>query len=239
MRLSAEPSRPRRSTPTCWPFRSTGRTGAHRRARRARCRRRGGHPPCARLGRVRASGALHRAGRRRANSPVDRILLVNGVRRGRGAVAGAADRISRDATAAGNGRASLALWLRDGEDDDGLRRGRRRRAAGIYRPYAYYGRVRDTEAMLRSVEEVLFVGDRCRPGRARPRRDPWPRESSSVGPWPTAPRTTSLRRRWREVARELTADGCSVEVLGVDGDAAPSAWGRCSVWARGPPTSRG
>ena len=93
--------------------------------------------------------------------PVGKILIVNGVRRGRGAWR--ARRIGSTATRRlqGRGARTLALWLRDGEDADGY-------AAAVvgapgHLPSDEHLRPRrDTEAMLRSVEELILVGGRTR-----------------------------------------------------------------------------
>jgi leucyl aminopeptidase len=148
--------------------------------------------------------------------PVDRILLVNGVRRGRGPWR--ARRIASTATRRLQGMAAprMALWLRDGEDDDGYTAAGIGARQGIYRPYAYYGRVRDTAAMLRSVEEVVFVGESV-PGQDVLGRAEIQAEGVEFG------RTLANRasndlfpETMAQIAREMTADGCSVEVLGVD-----------------------
>ena len=90
--------------------------------------------------------------------PCRKVLLVNGVRRGRGAW-----RARRMASTAvrrlqGRGATTLALWLRDGEDEDAFAAAIVGAQQGTYRPTGIYGRVRDTEAMKRSVEELVLVG---------------------------------------------------------------------------------
>jgi leucyl aminopeptidase len=92
------------------------------------------------------------------STAADKILLVNGVRRGRGNWR--ARRIASTATRRlqGRGVERMALWLRDGEDADGFTSAAVGALQGTYRPYAYYGRVRDTPAMLRSVPEVVLIG---------------------------------------------------------------------------------
>ena len=145
----------------------------------------------------------------------EKVLLVNGIRRGRGAWR--ARRMASTATRRlqGRGAASLALWLRDGEDADGYAAAMVGALQGVYRPHAIYGRVRDTEAMLRSVEELILVGE------DPPAADALDRaiilaEGVEFG------RTLANRaandlypERMAEVARELQADGCTVEVLDV------------------------
>jgi leucyl aminopeptidase len=145
----------------------------------------------------------------------DKVLLVNGIRRGRGAWR--ASRMASTATRRlqGRGAASLALWLRDGEDVDGYAAATVGALQGVYRPHAIYGRVRDTKAMLRSVEELILVG------QDPPAQDELDRaiimaEGVEFG------RTLANRaandlypEKMAEVARELEADGCTVEVLDV------------------------
>ena len=149
------------------------------------------------------------------NLPVRKILLVNGVRRGRGPWR--ARRIASTATRKlqGMGATRMALWLRDGEDDDGFTAAAVGALQGTYRPYATYGRVRDTDATLRSVQEVVFVGENL-PSQAVLDQALAVAEGVEFG------RTLANRasndlypEKMAEVARELTADGCSVEVLDV------------------------
>jgi leucyl aminopeptidase len=146
----------------------------------------------------------------------DKILLVNGVRRGKGAWR--ARRIGSTATRRlqGRGVERMALWLRDGEDEDGFISAAIGASQGTFRPHAYYGRVRDTEAMLRSVEEVVLVGERA------PAQEVLDR-AAAIAEGVEFGRTLANRasndlypEAMAEVARELAADGCSVEVLGVD-----------------------
>ena len=145
-----------------------------------------------------------------------KILLVNGVRRGRGAwrarrVASTASRRLQ-----GRGARSLALWLRDGEDADGFAAAAIGARQGTFRPYAHYGRVRDTPDSMRSVEELILIGDGAPPDDAMDRaailadgveygRILANRASNDLFP-----------ERMADEARQLTADGCTVEVLGVD-----------------------
>ncbi|HEX7173511.1 MAG TPA: M17 family peptidase N-terminal domain-containing protein, partial [Candidatus Limnocylindria bacterium] len=90
--------------------------------------------------------------------PAERLLLLNAGLRGRGALR--ARRLAAVATRRLNGRGAgtLAIWLRDGEDDDAWAAAAAGAISGTYRATAIYGRVRDTEAMNRSVDEVLFIG---------------------------------------------------------------------------------
>jgi len=150
------------------------------------------------------------------NLPVRKILLVNGVRRGRGPWR--ARRMASTATRRlqGTGAARMAFWLRDGEDADGYAAAAVGAVQGTYRPYATYGRVRDTAAMLRSVEELVLIGEEP-PDSATLERAGIIADGVEFG------RTLANRaandlypERMAEVARELTADGCTVEVLGVD-----------------------
>ena len=125
--------------------------------------------------------------------PVEHILIVNGVRRGRGPwrarrMAGVATRALQ-----GKGATRLALWLRDGEDADGFEAAAVGAMAGTYRPMDLYGRTRDTAAMKRNVEEVVLLdGDQT--AWIGPR--PWPRGSRGVVTWPTGRPMTCIRRRW-------------------------------------------
>src|SRR5919109_840861 len=146
--------------------------------------------------------------------PVDRLLLVNGGTRGRGAWR--ARRVAAVATRRlqGRGAPRMALWLRDGEDDDVWEAAAIGAMAGTYRPTAIYGRVRDTDAMGRSVEEVICLGSASQAALDRGLalgegvafgRDLANRSANDLYP-----------ERMAEVARELEADGCSVEVLEPD-----------------------
>ena len=147
---------------------------------------------------------------------VDKILLVNGVRRGRGPWR--ARRMASTATRRlqGRGATRMALWLRDGEDVDGFAAAAVGALQGTYRPHRIYGRVRDTEAMLRSVEELILVGEGA-PESAELERAVILAEGVEFG------RTLANRasndlypEKMAQVARELEADGCTVEVLGVE-----------------------
>ena len=145
----------------------------------------------------------------------EKILLVNGVRRGRGAWR--ARRIASTATRRlqGRGVERLALWLRDGEEDDAYVAAVVGAQQGTYRPHATYGRKRDTTAMLRSVEEVILLGEHA-PDAATLERALHLAEGVEFG------RTLANRasndlypEKMAAMARELEADGCSVEVLDV------------------------
>jgi leucyl aminopeptidase len=145
----------------------------------------------------------------------ERILLVNGVRRGRGPWR--ARRIASTATRRlqGHGVERMALWLRDGEDEDGFVAAGIGALQGTYRPHAYYGRVRDTADMLRSVEEVVLIGEGA-PSAEVVDRAMAMAEGVEFG------RTLANRaandlypEKMAEVARGLEADGCSVEILDV------------------------
>jgi leucyl aminopeptidase len=144
--------------------------------------------------------------------PVDRLLLLNAGTRGRGAFR--ARRLATVATRRMNGRGArtLALWLRDGEDEDAWAAAAAGSVAGTYRSTAIYGRVRDTEAMARSIDEVVFVGGASQAAVDR---------GAIVGEGVAFGRDLANRsandlypERMAEIAMELTEDGCEVEVLG-------------------------
>ena len=146
--------------------------------------------------------------------PVGKILIVNGVRRGRGAWR--ARRIASTATRRlqGRGAPTLALWLRDGEGEDAVSAAVIGAVQGTYRPTSVYGRVRDTPAFLRSVEDLVLLNG---PDQAVLDRALVVAEGVEFG------RTLANRSsndlypaKMAEVARGLEADGCTVEVLGVD-----------------------
>ncbi|HEX2141966.1 MAG TPA: aminopeptidase, partial [Candidatus Limnocylindria bacterium] len=144
------------------------------------------------------------------------LLLVNAVRRGRGAWR--ARRMASTATRRlqGHGVERMALWLRDGEDEDGYTAAVVGAMQGTYRPFATYGRVRDTPAMLRSVPEVLLVGEGA-PAQEVIDRAAHIAEGVEFGRTLANRATNDLYpEKMAEVARELTADGCQVEVLGVE-----------------------
>lgn len=145
---------------------------------------------------------------------VARVLLVNGVRRGRGPWR--ARRIASTATRRlqGRGARTMALWLRDGEDADGFTAAVVGAVQGTYRPWSHYGRVRDTPAMNRSVEELILLGG---PDQETLDRAAILADGVELG------RTLANRsandlypERMAEIARGFEPDGCSVEVLGVE-----------------------
>jgi leucyl aminopeptidase len=87
---------------------------------------------------------------------------------------------------------------------------------GTYRPFAYYGRVRDSQDMLRSVEDVLLIGDGA-PEQGVLDRAMIIAEGVEFGRSLANRAANDLYpEKMGEVARELTDDGCTVEVLGVD-----------------------
>jgi len=143
--------------------------------------------------------------------PVRHLLLLNAAGRGRGPWR--ARRLAAAATRRLNGRGAptLALWLRDGEGDDEWTAAASGAVSGIYRPTDIYGRARDTDAMKRSVEEVLCLGGASQEALDRGGiigeglsfgRDLANRAANDLTPEGMA-----------AVARELTADGCTVEIL--------------------------
>ncbi len=146
--------------------------------------------------------------------PVGHLLLINAGARGRGAWR--ARRVGAVATRRLNGRAApkLALWLRDDEDDDAWTAAAAGAVAGTYRSTDVYGRVRDTDAMKRSVEEVLCIGATSQEALDR---------GAEVGEGIAFGRNLSNRsandlypERMAEEARRLEADGCTVEILEPD-----------------------
>ena len=143
--------------------------------------------------------------------PAGRVLLLNAGARGRGSFR--ARRLGAVATRQLNGRGatSLALWLRDGEGDEAWAAAVAGAVAGTYRATAVYGRVRDTDAMKRSVTELVCVGSPSQDALDRGLeigegtafgRDLANRSANDLSP-----------ERMAEAARELEADGCTVEVL--------------------------
>ncbi|HEV8054212.1 MAG TPA: M17 family peptidase N-terminal domain-containing protein, partial [Candidatus Limnocylindrales bacterium] len=139
--------------------------------------------------------------------PSGRLLLLNAGARGRGAWR--ARRLAMVATRQLNGRgaATLALWLRDGEGDNAWAAAAAGAVAGTYRATAVYGRVRDTDAMKRSVAEVLCIGAGSQDALDRGTeigegmafgRDLANRSANDLSP-----------ERMADVALELTADGCT------------------------------
>lgn len=142
------------------------------------------------------------------------ILLVASGRRGRGAW-----RARRSASKAarrlqGRGAMSMAYWLRDGEGADAYVAAAIGASQGTYRPYAFYGRVRDTPAMLRSVEELVLIGqeapDQAVLDEAMAIADgvEWGRELSNRSANDLYP------EKMAELARGLVDDGCTVDILG-------------------------
>jgi len=143
--------------------------------------------------------------------PVERLLLLNGGMRGRGAFR--ARRLAAVATRRLNGRGArtLAIWLRDGEGDDELAAAAAGAVSGTYRATAIYGRVRDTDEMRRSVDEVLFLGgsqDAIDRGAIIGEALTFGRDLANRSANDLYPETMA------EVARGLEGDGCTVEVLG-------------------------
>ena len=145
---------------------------------------------------------------------VGRLLLLNAGTRGRGSFR--ARRLGAVATRQLNGRgaATLALWLRDGEDDDAWTAAVAGAVGGTYRPTEVYGRVRDTDAMKRSVTELIGVGAPSQEALDR---------GAAIGDGTNYGRDLANRsandlypERMAEVARELEADGCTVEVFDPD-----------------------
>lgn len=143
--------------------------------------------------------------------PAGRLLLLNAGGRGRGPWR--ARRLATVATRRLNGRAAttIALWLRDGEDDAAWSAAVAGAVSGTYRATEVYGRVRDTDAMRRSVEELVCVGAASQEALER---------GALVGEGYAFARDLSNRsandlspQRMAEVAGQLTSDGCTVEVL--------------------------
>jgi leucyl aminopeptidase len=143
--------------------------------------------------------------------PARWLLILNGGSRGRGAWR--ARRLGAVATRRLNGRgaSSLGLWLRDGEDDDAWAAAAAGAVAGTYRATDVYGRVRDTDAMKRSVSDVLCIGAGSQAALDRGvaigegmafGRDLANRSANDLSP-----------ERMADAARELSADGCTVDVL--------------------------
>ena len=145
--------------------------------------------------------------------PSAHLLLVNAGSRGR--QGWNARRIASVATRRmqGHGVERLALWLRDEEDADAFLAAGVGAMAGTYRPTDIYGRVRDTDAMRRNVEEVILLGA---PAEAAERAETigegiaWGRDLANRAANDLYP------EKMADVARELEADGCVVEVLDPD-----------------------
>ncbi len=145
--------------------------------------------------------------------PSRNLLLVNAGSRGRGAWN--ARRIASIATRRlqGHDVPRLALWLRDGEDADAFQAAGIGAMAGTYRPTEIYGRVRDTDAMRRSVEEVVLLGatgDVLAAAETIGEGVAWGRDLANRAANDLYP------EKMAEVARELEGDGCVVEVLDPD-----------------------
>ena len=143
--------------------------------------------------------------------PAGRLLLLNAGTRGRGPFR--ARRVAQVATRQLNGRGAttLALWLRDGEDDDAWAAAAAGAVAGTYRSTAVYGRVRDTDAMKRSITELVAVGTASQAALER---------GIAIGEGSAFARDLANRsandlypEAMAGAARELEADGCTVEVL--------------------------
>ena len=143
-----------------------------------------------------------------------RILFVASGRRGRGAWRARRSAAKATRRLQGRGATSLAFWLRDGEGQDGYASAAIGASQGTFRPYAFYGRVRDTAAMLRSVEELVLIGqeapdeDVLTEAMAIADGVEWARELSNRSANDLYP------EKMAELARGLVADGCTVEVLG-------------------------
>jgi len=146
--------------------------------------------------------------------PVEHVLLVNGVRRGRGPWR--ARRVASIATRRliGRGADRMVLWLRDGEGPDGFAAAVIGAHAGIYRSVDIYGRIRDTEAMRRTIDDVILPGA---PGQEVLDRAMVIAEGIAFGRDLANRAANDLYpERMAEVAIELEADGCTVEVLEPD-----------------------
>jgi leucyl aminopeptidase len=143
-----------------------------------------------------------------------RILFIASGRRGRGAWRARRSAAKATRRLQGRGATSLAYWLRDGEGPDGYASAAIGASQGTFRPYAHYGRVRDTPAMLRSVEELVLIGQEA-PGEevlteAMAIADgvEWARDLANRSANDLYP------EKMAELARGLVEDGCTVEVLG-------------------------
>jgi leucyl aminopeptidase len=146
--------------------------------------------------------------------PATWLLLVNAGRRGRGAWR--ARRVAAVATRRlqGRGTETLALWLRDGEEADAWEAAAMGAVSGTYRPTEIYGRARDTDAMRRSVPEVICVGGANQAALDR---------GVAIGEGIAYGRDLANRaandlfpEQMAEEARALADDGCVVEVLEPD-----------------------
>jgi leucyl aminopeptidase len=107
----------------------------------------------------------------------------------------------------------MALLLRDGEDADGYVAAAVGALAGSFRPMDTYGRVRDTDAMKRTVEELVLIGtDDAAIAQAIHLAEAveWGRQLANRSANDLFP------ERMADEARILEEDGCTVEVLDVD-----------------------
>ena len=143
-----------------------------------------------------------------------RILFVASGRRGRGAWRARRGAAKATKRLQGRGAESLAFWLRDGEGPEAYASAAIGASQGTFRPYAYYGRVRDTPAMLRSVEELILIGQQApdegvlTEAIAIADGVEWARELANRSANDLYP------EKMAELARGLVDDGCTVEVLG-------------------------
>jgi len=145
---------------------------------------------------------------------VQRIVLIASGRRGRGPWRARRNASKASRRLQGTGGRRLAVWLRDGEDADGFAAAAVGAGQGTFRPYAYYGRTRDTAAMLRSVDDLILVGDGA-PGAetlqvavAMAEGVEWARTLANRSANDLYP------EKMAELAAGLAADGCTVEILG-------------------------
>jgi leucyl aminopeptidase len=143
--------------------------------------------------------------------PAGRLLLIGMSERGGGARDAARIVASAVRRLQGRDARRLAVWLRDGEDATALEAAAAGAVFGAYRPAELYGRAKDTPESKRDVEEVLLVAD------ADPERL---ERGRLIGEGVELGRTLANRaandltpERMADVARELEADGCRVEVL--------------------------
>jgi leucyl aminopeptidase len=139
-----------------------------------------------------------------------RILFVASGRRGRGAWRARRSAAKATKRLQGRGAESLAYWLRDGEGPDAYASAAIGASPGTFRPYAYYGRVRDTPAMLRSVEELILIGQQApdegvlTEAIAIADGVEWARELANRSANDLYP------EKMAELARGLVDDGCTV-----------------------------
>ena len=145
--------------------------------------------------------------------PVEHILIVNGVRRGRGPwrarrMAGVATRAPCRARVRPGWRSGSAT----ARTPTASRRPRSAPWPAPIGPMDLYGRTRDTEAMKRNVEEVVLLGgDQAVLDRAATVADgvAWCRDLANRSANDLYP------QKMAEEAQALEADGCTVEVLHV------------------------